>query len=133
MLDMRDGIRLQNFIYFPDGNGPFPSLLARCTYGHVVVDLVAKYWVGKGYVVILQNVRGRHKSEGGPVTRNMHPEDGYDTMDWIIDQPWSNQIIGTFGRSALAKVQTDTAFLAHPAHTYRVLKIAEKRGLKGDR
>jgi putative CocE/NonD family hydrolase len=116
MIEMRDGISLQNFIYFPEGNAPFPSLLARCTYGHAVVVEVAKFWVEKGYVVVLQNIRGRHKSEGGPVTRNDHPEDGYDTMDWIITQSWSNQVVGTFGRSALAKVQIATAFLAHPAH-----------------
>ncbi|MCE7736660.1 MAG: CocE/NonD family hydrolase, partial [Candidatus Heimdallarchaeota archaeon] len=116
MLEMRDGIRLQNFIYFPVGDGPFPTLLVRCTYGHVPVDGLAKLWSEKGYVVILQNIRGRHKSEGGPVTRDSHPEDGYDTMDWIIAQPWSNQVVGTFGRSALAKVQVTAAFLAHPAH-----------------
>lgn len=115
MLEMRDGIRLQNFIYFPKGEGPFPSLLARCTYGHNAVVEVAKFWVEKGYVVLLQNIRGRHKSEGGPVTRNSHPEDGYDTIDWIITQSWSNQVVGTFGRSALAKVQISVAFLAHPA------------------
>jgi len=116
MLEMRDGIRLQCFIYFPAEKGPFPALLARCTYGHTVVDSISRSWVKKGYAVVLQNIRGRHESEGGPVTRNSHPEDGYDTIEWIINQPWSNQLVGTFGRSALAKVQVQTAFLAHPAH-----------------
>lgn len=116
MLKMRDGIHLQTLMYFPIGEGKFPSLLARCTYGHEKVEEIARYWVKNGYVVVLQNIRGRNKSEGGPVTRKHHPEDGYDTIDWIIDQDWSNKIVGTFGRSALARVQTETAFLAHPAH-----------------
>ena len=116
MIKMRDGIRLQNFINFPKGKGPFPSLLARCMYGADKLKSDAVFWTEKGYVVILQNIRGRHGSEGGPIGREDHPEDGFDTMEWIIAQPWSNKRIGTIGRSALARVQVATAFMAHPAH-----------------
>lgn len=116
MLEMGDGVRLQTFIYLPPGEGPFPSLLARCMYGADKLDNEAKTWAEKGYVVVLQNIRGRHGSEGGPVGRNNFPEDGYDTMEWMVAQSWSNKRIGTIGRSALARVQVATAFLAHPAH-----------------
>ena len=116
LIPMRDGVRLQNFIYLPQGEGPFPALLARCMYGADRLAENAKFWAGKGYAVVLQNVRGRHGSEGGPVGRNDFPEDGYDTMDWMLTQAWCNQRIGTFGRSALARVQVATAYLAHPAH-----------------
>ena len=116
MIQMRDGVRLQNFLYLPSGKGPFPALLARCMYGADRVEDNARFWMGKGYGVLLQNIRGRHGSEGGPVGRNDFAEDGYDTMEWMVGQPWCNQRIGTFGRSALARVQVATAFLGHPAH-----------------
>ena len=116
MIRMRDGVRLQNFLYLPAGRGPFPALLARCMYGADKVDERANFWAGQGYAVLLQNVRGRHGSGGGPVGRNDFAEDGYDTMEWMATQPWCSQRIGTFGRSALTRVQVATAFLAHPAN-----------------
>jgi putative CocE/NonD family hydrolase len=116
MISMRDGVRLQNFLYLPPAEGPFPALLARCMYGADRVEDSAKFWVERGYAVLLQNIRGRHGSEGGPVGRDDFAEDGYDTIEWLVAQPWCNKRIGTFGRSALARVQVATAFLAHPAH-----------------
>lgn len=116
MINMRGGLRLQNFIYLPSGDGPFPVLLARCMYGADRMRDKAEFYRAKGYAVVLQNVRGRHGSEGGAIGRNDFPEDGYDTMDWIAAQPWCNQRIGTLGRSALARVQIATSFLGHPAH-----------------
>jgi len=116
MITMRDGVRLQNFLYLPPVEGPFPALLARCMYGADLLAGNARCWAGKGYAVLLQNIRGRHGSEGGPVGRDDFAKDGYDTLDWIVAQPWCNKRIGTFGRSALARVQVATAFLAHPAH-----------------
>jgi hypothetical protein len=115
MIKMRDGVRLQNFIYLPAGEGPFPTLLARCMYGADKLIDDAGLWTGRGYAVVLQNIRGRHGSEG-TISRNDYPEDGYDTMEWLVSQSWCNKCIGTFGRSALARVQIATAFLAHPAH-----------------
>jgi len=116
MIQMHDGVHLQNFLYLPPGQGPFPSLLARCMYGADRVETRAQFWMERGYAVLLQNIRGRHGSEGGPAGRNDFPEDGYDTMEWMSKQTWCNGRIGTFGRSALARVQIATAFLAHPAH-----------------
>jgi len=116
MIGMRDGTRLQSFLYLPSGQGPFPSLMARCMYGTDKVADIAAAYVDKGYAVLLQNVRGRHGSQGGPTGRGDFPQDGYDTLDWMTAQPWCNGRIGTFGRSALARVQVSTAFLAHPAH-----------------
>jgi hypothetical protein len=116
MIGMRDGLRLQSFVYLPPGQGPFPALLARCMYGADRLREAAESYRSKGYAVVLQNVRGRHGSEGGEIGRNDFPEDGYDTMSWMAAQPWCNKRIGTIGRSALARFQIATAFLAHPAH-----------------
>ena len=127
MLPMRDGIRLQTFIYAPStgfGKDLFPALLAICVYGTEKMDAAAKTWAGKGYVVVLQNVRGRNRSEGGPVSRNINADDGYDTMEWIVRQSWSNHVIGTIGRSFLAKTQVACALLApHPAHRAMIPEV----------
>lgn len=123
MLTMRDKTRLQSFIYLPQGDGAWPGLLARCHYGADRLDEEAEKWTRKGYAVVLQNVRGRHGSEGGPVTGADPPEDGYDTIDWMAGQPWCNGRIGTFGRSALARLQMETAFLCHPAHLAMSLEV----------
>jgi uncharacterized protein len=114
-IAMRDGARLQSFLYLPRGEGSFPALLARCMYGADLLVDQAKYWSDNGYAVLLQNIRGRHASEG-KLGRDDDADDGYDTMEWLCAQPWCSKRIGTFGRSALARVQMMTAFLAHPAH-----------------
>lgn len=116
MIPTRDGVRLQSFIYLPEGDGPHPSLMVRCMYGTASVTARCEAFVEEGYAVVAQNVRGRHKSEGGPTGRQDFPEDGYDTLEWMVGQNWCNGRIGTFGGSALARVQSATAFLAHPAH-----------------
>lgn len=116
MIPTRDGIRLQTFIYLPTGDGPFAALMVRCMYGTDKLTEDACFWTEQGYAVVLQNVRGRHQSEGRLTDSNNFPEDGYDTLQWIQNQPWCSRRIGTFGRSALAEVQTVTAFLSHPAH-----------------
>ena len=116
MIPMRDGIRLQSFVYLPEGDGPFPGLMARCMYGTDSVSGRAGKLAQEGYAVVAQNVRGRRKSEGGPTGRGDFAEDGFDTLEWMVAQPWCNGRIGTFGGSALARVQAATAFLAHPAH-----------------
>ncbi|MFO7899432.1 MAG: CocE/NonD family hydrolase [Planctomycetota bacterium] len=116
MIRMRDGVRLETFVFRPDGVGPFPALLARCMYGTKSQEGRAERFGAEGYAVALQNVRGRLGSEGDLPGRSSTPEDGYDTIEWLVQQPWCNGRVGTFGASALARVQTATAFLGHPAH-----------------
>ena len=116
MIPMRDGVRLQTFLFVPDGAEARPALLARCMYGTTSQNGKAERLVEAGYAVALQNVRGRLGSEGELPGRSSTPEDGYDTIEWLTQQPWCNGKIGTFGASALGRVQTATAFLAHPSH-----------------
>ncbi len=115
-IPMRDGTKLQAFVLHPHGDtGPRPALLARCTYGTKVVEKQAQLFVEAGYVVVAQNIRGRLGSEGKPIPGSTG-EDGYDTIEWIVAQDWSDGNVGTFGGSALARAQTATALMAHPAH-----------------
>ena len=105
MIPMRDGIKLATDIYRPAKNGTpvegkFPALLIRTPYNKSDdVESFARYFVSYGYVFIVQDVRGRYKSEGHwrPLYDDGH--DGFDTTQWIGHQPWSDRGVGTTGGS----------------------------------
>jgi hypothetical protein len=103
--------------------GRWPALLGRTSYDKEAdwlwVTPVAKYFVPRGYVVVLQDLRGRHGSEGrGQYAHVVNPNegrDGYDAVEWIAAQPWSNGRVGTVGVSHGAVVQSALA-LYRPPH-----------------
>jgi uncharacterized protein len=105
MVAMRDGVKLAADIYRPGANGAavdgkFPVLLERTPYGKDRGAAAAtQYFVPRGYVVVMQDVRGRYESEGRwrPIVDD--PKDGFDTATWIGAQPWCDGGIGTMGSS----------------------------------
>lgn len=111
MVSMRDGTRLATDLYLParDGAalpGPFPVILDRTPYNKdgratALVD----WFVPHGYAVVVQDVRGRFRSEGRWIPLKNDPEDGHDTAQWICSQPWSARAIGTVGSSYEAATQ----------------------------
>ena len=116
--EMRDGVRLAADLHFPaqDGQplaGPFPVLLQRTPYNKSteVKDLEADFYAARGYVVAIQDCRGRHASEGGFTKYTSDGPDGYDTVEWLAQQPWCNGKIGTFGLSYAAHTQASLACL----------------------
>jgi putative CocE/NonD family hydrolase len=128
MVLMRDGVGLATDIYRPSADGepipgPLPTILGRTSYDKtwrsLWVEPVANYFTPRGYVVVLQDLRGRGKSEGiGQYfhTANVHEgEDGYDTVEWIAAQAWSNGRVGMTGSSHGGLVQT-VAALTRPPH-----------------
>jgi predicted acyl esterase len=100
MIPMRDGVKLAAHVYLPDGPGPFPVILSRTPYGK---DRGSDHelYLKNGYARVVQDVRGKFKSEGKYVPWVNDIEDGYDTLEWIAKQPWSNKKIGMTGASAL--------------------------------
>jgi putative CocE/NonD family hydrolase len=114
-VPMRDGIRLSTNIYRPDNPGSFPVLLMRSPYGNGGEgDEEGHFYARRGYVVVIQDTRGRYKSEG--IFDAMQPEalDGYDTQKWIGEQSWCNGKIGTIGGSYLGFTQWMPAPLGSP-------------------
>jgi putative CocE/NonD family hydrolase len=71
--------------------------------------------VARGYVAVIQDVRGRHASEGEFNPYFQEGKDGYDTIEWAAAQPWSNGRVGTWGLSYPGAVQW-LAAVENPPH-----------------
>ena len=114
-VPMRDGIRLSADVYLPDeGDGPWPVLLARTPYDNNLLWEVGCFWAQNGYVYVAQDVRGRYDSDGDFVPWDNETDDGYDTLEWIGQQPWCDGNVGMTGGSYLGQVQWQAAFTQHP-------------------
>lgn len=119
---MRDGTVLRADVYRPRATDPFPALVERTTYdkkltarADQVEDLAAR-----GYIVVVQDVRGRFASEGefdpyySPSRGNACVADGYDTVEWAASLPGASGAVGTLGASYLAWTQWKLAPLRPP-------------------
>jgi len=116
-VPMRDGVRLQADVLRPAGPGPFPVLVYRTPYGRRAAlesYTLPRRAVERGYAVVLQDVRGRHGSEGEFVPYFNEGRDGYDTIEWAAAQPWSSGAVGSFGLSYPGAVQWLAALEAPP-------------------
>jgi len=114
-VTMRDGVTLRADIYRPRADGKFPVLLERTPYnkrGEIEFGLKA---AARGYVVIVQDVRGRYTSEGEWYTFKHESLDGYDTVEWAAALPYSDGRVGMFGGSYVGATQM-LAAIAHPPH-----------------
>ena len=122
MSSMNDGTELASDIYFPaiEGHiakGKFPVLLERTPYNKASSTNVTngKYFARRGYVCVIQDVRGRFRSQGEwyPFAKEAH--DGCETVEWLAKQSWSNGKVGTMGASYAGSDQSALATL-NPSH-----------------
>ncbi len=105
MVPMRDGTKLATDIGLPDGDGPWPTIMIRTPYSKPSMYATAALAVQHGYACAVQDMRGRFDSEGEDYPVFLHDgwgehQDGYDTVEWIAAQEWSNGKVGGFGISA---------------------------------
>lgn len=117
MIPMRDGIRLSTDLYFPKVAGPLPVILIRTPYNKVAYRdpiSAARHFASQGYIVAVQDTRGRHASDGNFAPFAGDATDGYDTTDWLSRQSWSNGRVGTYGCSYAGDVQILQAQSRHP-------------------
>jgi putative CocE/NonD family hydrolase len=119
---MRDGVVLRADVWRPDKPGRFPVLLTRTPYDktHPRISLSAsldpRRVVPHDYVMVFQDTRGRFASDGDPNDfSRTNVEDGYDTVEWAANLPYSDGNVGMFGISYMALTQW-TAALSHPPH-----------------
>jgi uncharacterized protein len=111
---MRDGVVLRADIYRPSADGKFPVLLQRTPYDKRNFGF-GLMGAQRGYVVIIQDVRGRYASEGEFYTFKNEMSDGYDTIEWAAALPYSNGKVGMFGGSYVGATQMLAAIM-HPPH-----------------
>lgn len=116
---MRDGTTLRANVYRPAGDGQWPVLLTRLPYGKDF-PLGSAYFdpvqvARRGYVVVVQDTRGRFTSEGEWVPFVHEAQDGYDTVAWAAQLPQSNGSVGMYGISYFGFTQWATAVLQPPA------------------
>lgn len=131
VVRMRDGARLAADVYRPaTGRGPaagrFPTVIERTPYDRRRLDLElsARYFAQRGYVVVLQDTRGRYGSEGRfHFFFSEHDEglDGFDTLTWIAAQPWSDGKVGTTGLSLTGANQQALAIMRPESLTTQVI------------
>jgi putative CocE/NonD family hydrolase len=126
-VTMRDGVKLSTDLYFPIGsNGPYPVILIRTPYGKNETDgfrrpgSIAHFFAGQGYVVAVQDTRGRYESEGNYLVSAADRNDGYDTVEWLAKQSWSTGKIGSYGCSYLGESQIQLA-AARPPHLEAII------------
>ncbi|HEX2316731.1 MAG TPA: CocE/NonD family hydrolase [Thermomonospora sp.] len=118
-VPMRDGVRLATDVYRPAEAAEAPAVLVRLPYDknsrYVFMEEVARRFVARGYVLVVQDVRGKFRSEGEALGLVGEAWDGYDTIDWIVRQPWSNGRVGMFGDSYYGFTQWAAVSASHPA------------------
>jgi uncharacterized protein len=96
-VNMRDGVALHADIYRPQIPGKFPVLLERTPYNKDSSVTFAIRAAVHGYVVIVQDVRGRYTSAGEWYPFKHESQDGYDTVEWAAALPYSDGRVGMFG------------------------------------
>ncbi len=139
MVPMRDGTRLNTFVFLPESGGPrFPVILHRTPYGITTSEnqdwtdctkgwlpsaaepfrgSILRGWrsiVAHGYAAVYQDTRGRYGSEGEDSVYGDDAADGHDTLEWIASQPWTNHMVGMSGSSAGATTTLAAASQRHP-------------------
>jgi hypothetical protein len=120
MVPMRDGSVLSTDLHFPvEGQGPWPVVLLRTAYGKNDVfdnDKLLPRLIAAGFVVAIQDVRGRYESTGRFQPGRNNRVDGYDTVTWLTQQKWSSGKVGSAGCSFLGEMQLTLAAARHPKH-----------------
>lgn len=128
MIPMRDGVRLAADVYRPakDGRpiaGRFPTLLTRTPYSKGDGrSAEGEYYARRGYNVVANDVRGRYKSEGTWRLIVDDPQDGFDVVEWIAKQEWSDGKVGTYGTSYPGGTQHALAEM-NPPHLTAMVPI----------
>ncbi len=114
MVPMRDGVRLHTLVYKP-GKAKYPVVLTRGYWPGF--ESHGQFFNAHGYVYVGQSTRGHGESEGDEgVSRRFldDREDGYDTLEWISEQPWCDGNIAMYGKSYWASTQWHAAVADHP-------------------
>ncbi len=115
-IPMRDGKSLAADVYLPSAEGQWPTILIQTPYDRRVYQ-EALPLTADNYAFVIVDMRGYFGSAGASNPAAKPGQDGYDCVEWIAQQPWSDGHVGTWGPSALGVVQFQTA-KEHPPHLF---------------
>jgi uncharacterized protein len=114
-MPTRDGVLLSATVVRPKNAGKYPTILSRTPYGREGGLGDADGYAKRGFAYVSQDVRGTGDSLGDFDPFINERKDGYDTIDWISKQPWSDAKVGMIGGSYVGYVQWAAAVERHPA------------------
>src|ERR1700734_1150734 len=114
-MKTRGGVTLNSNFYRPAGDGSFPLPIQRTPYNQESIADFARKAIARGFMVVIQDVRGRYTSAGEWYTFKHEMDDGYDTVEWAAALPHANGKVGLFGGSYVG-VTVMLAAITHPPH-----------------
>lgn len=119
MAPMRDGVLLAADVYRPAGSGRWPVILMRVPYDKRYAQTNTfrhpSWYAARGYVVVVQDTRGRYASGGDFHPFHSEAQDGYDTVEWAGALPYANGRVGMYGLSYAGATQLQAALLGPPS------------------
>jgi hypothetical protein len=121
-MKTRDGLTLRADIYRPAAEGSYPVLLTRTPYDKTNMATIGQKGAARGFIVVIQDVRGRYESEGEWYPFKYETADGYDTVEWAAVLPHSNGKVGMFSGSYVGATQM-LAAIGHPPHLAGICPI----------
>ena len=114
-IPMRDGVHLAADVFFPAGSGPWPAVLFRTPYNRKGPSSRSyRFFVQRGYAVVIEDVRGRYASQGSFASAAQEGPDGNDTINWISEQAWSDGKVAMAGSSYLGMTEWWAAVQDNP-------------------
>ena len=130
LIPMRDGELLSADVYLPSNVDSCEVILIQTPYNKNAFESGLPLGIGSNingqpYGFVIVDWRGFYGSSGADLSNFERGEDGYDIIDWIVQQPWHLNRVGTWGPSALGAVQYQTAREQHPNHTCAVPLVAQ--------
>ncbi len=121
LIPMRDGIKLSTDLFSPDNTDvKLPVILIRTPINKTGLGYMPYYFASQGYVVAVQDVRGRFASEGKWEPFINEGDDGFDSIEWLAKQEWCNGKVGMVGGSYMAHAQF-LAAIKKPPHLITII------------
>jgi putative CocE/NonD family hydrolase len=134
-IGMRDGVILRADIYKPASGGPHPVMLMRVPYSKDIAQTMVyahPFWYARqGYIVVIQDTRGRHRSDGTFEPWVYEGNDGFDTVEWLATMSGSNGRVGMYGFSYAGALQLQAA-MQHPPHLNAIAPAFASLDFYGD-
>ncbi len=122
-IPMRDGVKLSANVYKPKGmTEPLPVIFALSVYTADPWHEPGVYSAQNGYVLVFVNSRGRGDSEGSFEPYANEGRDGYDVVEWLARQPWSNGKVAMWGASYSGFTQW-TTLKEFPPHLATIVPV----------